>query len=166
MLWYPIAFMALLLPTVVCRFKAIYGSPVPLPVLLGCISLLSSMGTSNVLIYIFTRNLGGAPWFARRLLARQTDVEVFVERTTINEMRPAPRGDNNGRTQDKASHISSFSTQLHLDPIKTSPHHSDFSFEGDLYPDLEAKPEEGGEVCLPSPPSKVCTSSQAGASEI
>ena len=156
MLWYPIAYIALLLPTVVCRFKGIYGSPVPLPVILGCVSLLSSMGLSNVCIYIFTRNLGGTPWFARPLLARQTDVEVFVERTTVNETGPASRGDD-GRIRDRASHISSLSSQFQLDSIKTS-HQSAFSFGGDLYPDLEGKAKEV-EVGPRSPTKKVCTSS-------
>ena len=151
MLWYPIVYMALLIPTVVCRFKVVYGSPVPLPVILGCVSLLASMGLSNVCIYLFTRNLGGTPWFARPLLARQTDVEVFVERTTVNETLSAPRGDN-GRLQDGASHISSLSAQ-----IKISPHHSDISLGGDLYPDLGAKVKEVDlELGLPSPPTKVC----------
>ena len=152
MLWYPIAYMALLIPTAVCRFKGIYGSPVSLPVILGCVSLLSSMGLSNVCIYMFTRNLGGTPWFARPLLARQTDVEVFVERTTVNETGSAPRGDDGG-LHDGASHISSLSAQM-----KISPHHSDISLGGDLYPELEAKPKEV-ELGLRSPTTKVCTSS-------
>jgi len=161
MLWYPLVFIALLLPTVVCRFKGIYGSPVPLPVILGCISLLSAMGFSNVVIYLFTRNLGGTPWFARPLLRRQTDVEVFVERTTINESGSAPHGDN-GRIQDS---IRSLPTPLHLDAIRI-PRHSDFGLKGDLFPDIDekAKGVEMGEP--PSPTSKVCLFSQVGASEI
>jgi hypothetical protein len=154
MLWYPIVYMALLLPTVVCRFKGIYGTPVPLPVILGCISLLSAMGISNVLIYMFTRNLGGTPWFARPLLGRQADVEIFVERTTINEEPSAPLGDN-GRIQNS---IKSLPTPLHLDILSIPPHHPDFSLDGDLYPDIGAKVKEAGVDEPPSPTSKVCTS--------
>lgn len=156
MLWYPIVYMTVLLPTVVCRFKGIYGSPVPLPVILGCISLLSAMGISNVGIYLFTRNLGGTPWFARPLLSRQTDVEILVERTTINEAGSALRGDND-RVRDSTR---SLPTALHLDAIRIPPH-----FGEDLFPDIGAK-AKGDEVDeVPTPTSKVSTSSQVGASE-
>lgn len=163
MLWYPIAYIALLLPTVVCRFKGIYGSPVPLTVILGCISLLSAMGISNVCIYVFTRNLGGTPWFARPLLNKQTDVEILVERTTINEAGSAPRG-NNGRIQDG---ISSLPTPPDLDSIIISPYHPDFRHEGDLYPEMGVKAKEAEVDGLPqTPTSKVRMSSQARVSEI
>ncbi len=153
MLWYPIVFMALLLPTVVCRFKGIYGTPVPLPVILGCISLLSAMGISNVAIYLFTRNLGGTPWFARPLRCKQSDVEILVERTTINEAASAPLGDN-GRIRDS---IGSLPTALHLDAIKIPPHLGE-----DLYPDVGTKAKEAEAHEPPSPTSKVRTSSRVG----
>ena len=156
MLWYPIVFMALLLPTVVCRFKGIYGTPVPLPVILGCISLLSAMGISNVGIYIFTRNLGGTPWFARPLLCKQSDVEILVERTTINEAASTPSGDN-GRTRDS---IRSLPTALHLNTIRIPPHLGE-----DLYPDVGAKAKEAEAHEPPSPTSKVRMSSQVGTPE-
>jgi hypothetical protein len=159
MLWYPIAYIALLLPTVVCRFKGIYGSPVPLPVILGCISLLSAMGVSNVCIYIFTRNLGGTPWFAKPLLSRQSDVEIHVERTTVNEAGSAPRGD---RIYDNTG---SLPTPLDLEVMRIPSYHPDFRLEGDLFHDIGAKTKEAGDE-LPLPTSKVRTSSQVEASEI
>ena len=156
MLWYPIIYMVVLLPTVVCRFKGIYGSPVPLPVILGCISLLSAMGISNVAIYLFTRNLGGVPWFARPLLNRQTDVEIFVERSTINEAGFASRGDNS-RVRDSTR---SLTTALHLDAIRIPP-----PLGEDLFPDIGAKAKEDEVDEIPTPTSKVSTSSQVGASK-
>jgi len=140
MLWYPITYMALILPTVVCRFKGIYGSPVTLPVIVGCVSLFTAMGLTNVLIYVFTRNLGGTPWFARPLLNKQADVEIHIERTTFNEVGSGS-GDN-GRIQDNIEN------------------HPDIRLGGDLYPDIGVK---GKEVVdgLPSPSSKVRTSSQS-----
>ena len=161
MLWYPTVYNVVLLPTVVCRFKGISGPPIPLPVILGCISLLASMGFSNVCIYVFTRNLGGAPWLASSSLAKQ-EVEIFVERTTVNEAGPASGGDNGGR-QERANH-SNLST---LGAIKFSRHDSGFCSGGDVDSDVGAKAKGVEEEELPpSPTSKVCMSSQVTASEI
>jgi len=119
------------------------------------------MGFSNVCIYFFTRNLGGTSWFASPLRAKQTDMEVYVERT-INQTGPAHRGDN-GRIQVTARHISA---QLNLDTLRIPAQSSDISLGAGLYPDLEAK-AMGVEVDEPPTPiSKVCTSSQRVASEI
>lgn len=156
-LWYPIAYMAVLLPTVVCRFKAIHGTPVSLPVLLACVSLLSSMGLSNACIYVFTRNLGGEPWFARSLLTRKTDMEVFVERSTMNEMGPVSPS-HNGRMRDKASQI--------IDAMRIPPHHPDFRFGGDLYPEIESKANEVEVDEAPLTIPKVCPFSHVKISEI
>ena len=160
MLWYPMVYMIVVLPVLVCRFIDIKDPIVPLPILLGCITLLFCMGISNVCIYCFTRNLGGTPWFARRLLANQDNMEIFVERTTINETGSAP-GRDSSRIQDRASHIRSLSDPWHLDVVVISP--SSSSPGGNLYPDTGARAIviEKGE--LPSPSLKVCMSSQAEA---
>jgi hypothetical protein len=157
MLWYPMAYIVVLLPILTCRFMEINGPPVPLPVLLGCISLLFCMGISNVCIYFFTRNLSGAPWFARPL-TKPDDMEIFVERTTVNEAGLIPGG---GRIQDRAR---SLSIPWHLDAIRISPHRSSFSPEGNLSPDTEAS-AKGVKEKAPSSEIKVCISSQGEAPE-
>ena len=159
MLWYPMVYNIVVLPVLICRFIQLGGHTIPLPALLACITLLFCMGISNVCIYCFTRNLGGRPWFARPLLANQENMEIFVERTTINEVGPAPGGDN-GRIRDKAGHIESNTTLWHPDVVVISPEYESSSPEGTIYPDMGARPRvvEQGESRSPTP-TKVCTSS-------
>jgi hypothetical protein len=159
MLWYPIVYLALLLPTAICRFRGLSGSSVPLPVILGSVSLLSSMGFSNACIYFFTRNLGGTLWFSKALVFKQPDMEILVERTTLNEAVPTPRVDS-VRVQDRTSQLRRISIPWHIDPTIISPHRS----SGDLYPDIELK-TEGVEDGPPSHQHKVCTHPQVEASE-
>ena len=160
MLWYPVVYNLVVLPVLICRFIQLDGSTISLPVLLACITLLFCMGISNAVIYCFTRNLGGRPWFARPLLANQDNVEIFVERTTVNEVGPAP-GDDNGRTRDRASRIKTTSTPWDMDVVVISPHYSGSTPGGTFYPDGGMKPiiVEQGES-QSTTPTTVCTSSQ------
>jgi len=160
MLWYPMVYNIVLLPVLICRFIQLNGQSISLPILLACITLLFCMGISNVCIYCFTRNLGGRPWFARPLLANQENMEILVERTTINEVGQAPGGDND-RIQDRASHIKNSGSEWHLDVVVISPQYESSS-PGTFYPDIGVRPRvaEQGESPSPSPtPTKVCTPS-------
>jgi hypothetical protein len=166
MLWYPIAYIVLLLPTAVCRFRAISGLPVPFPVLMGCILLLSCMGTSNVCIYFFTRNLSGIPWSARPLPARQEDGEIFVEWAMVSEAGRAP-GRDDGPIQHGANHRKGLSATLwHLDVARISSSRSSSCLGGDIDPEDIGARARVEEEELPLPTSNVCTSSHEGASGI
>jgi hypothetical protein len=156
MLWYPLAYNIALLPVLICRFVQLNGRRIPLSILLGCITLLFCMGISNACIYFFTRNLGGRPWFARPLLAGRDNMEIFVERTTVNEMGPAP-GSDNGRTRDRASHIKGHPTPWHSDVVVISSHRSSSSSGGAFYPGRGARAIIIEQEKPPSPtPTKVC----------
>lgn len=161
MLWYPIVYNIVVLPVLICRFIQLNGRRIPLPPLLACITLLFCMGISNVCIYCFTRNLGGKPWFARPLLPTQDNMEIFVERTTVNEVGPAPGG-GSLRIQDRATHIRS---HPHLDVIVISPHHSSSSGKS-VYPGRRARAQVVEQKESPSPtPTKVCMFSRIEAPE-
>ena len=155
MLWYPLAYNITLLPILTCRFIQLDGRTVSLPILLACITLLFSMGLTNVCIYFFTRNLGGRPWYARPLLANRDNMEIFVEQTTVNEVEPAS-GDENDRIRDRASHIkdnytpwNSGSGMVVISPHYPSPSSGEAFFPGD---GARAKQEE----LQSPPPTKVC----------
>jgi len=153
MLWYPLAYNITLLPVLICRFIQLGGQRIPLPVLLGCITLLFCMGISNVVIYLFTRNLGGRAWFAGPLLANRDNMEIFVERTTINELGPVP---DKGRIRDRASHIKGHSTPWHSDVVVISP-----SSTGTFDSSRGARATKVEQEVPPSPtPTKVCIFSQ------
>jgi hypothetical protein len=162
MLWYPIAYVALLLPTAICRFIGLGGIRVPLPVLLWAICMINFLGFSDACIYFFTRNLGGTARFSRPSAFKQSNMEIHVERTTVNGAGPAPRRDN-VKIQDRTGRIRTISIPMHLDATKSSPHHSSFSPEEDRYSDIGAKPgvEDDGPPFSP----KVCRSSQVGTSQ-
>jgi hypothetical protein len=154
MLWYPLAYNSTLLPILICRFIQLKGHTIPSSVLLACTTLLFCMGISNVCIYFFTRNLGGKPWFARPLLANQDNMEIFVERTTINEGGPTPGGDN-GR--DGASHCKDHSNLWSPDVVIIAPHCSTPSSGGTFFPDRGARAILVKQEELPSTtPTKVC----------
>jgi len=156
MLWYPLAYNITLLPILICRFIQLNGTTISLSVILACITLLFCMGISNVCIYFFTRNLGGRPWFTRPLLANRDNMEIFVERTTINEVGLTPGGDN-GRIRDRTTHFKGYSSPWNSDVITISPHYSSPSSGVTFLPDrgtrdIIVKQEES-----PSPtPTKVC----------
>lgn len=157
MLWYPLAYNITLLPVLICRFIQLNGQTISLPILLASITLLFSMGISNVCIYFFTRNLGGKPWYARQLLANRDNMEIYVERTTVNEVGPVPGGDN-GRIRDSASHIKSHSSPWNSDVVVISPHYSSPPSEGTFFPGDGAKAIIVKQEELRSPtPTKVCT---------
>ena len=159
MLWYPMVYNIIVLPVLICRFIQLGGHTISLPILLACITLLFCMGISNVCIYCFTRNLGGTPWFARPLLGNQDNMEIFVERTTVNEVGPAPGGDN-GRIRDRTSHIANNTTPWHLGVVVISREDENSSPEGTFYPDKQARPRVVEQGESPSPtPTKVCPSS-------
>lgn len=159
MLWYPLAYNITLLPILICRFIQLDGQTVPLPVLLACITLLFCMGLSNVCIYFFTRNLGGRPWYARPLLANRDNMEIFVERTTVNEVELASGGDN-GRIRDRASHIKGNHASWNSDVEAISPHYPSPTSGETFFPRDGAKAIIVKQEDLQSPPStKVCACS-------
>ena len=151
MLWYPLAYNVTLLPILTCRFIQLGGQTVSLPVLLACITLLFAMGLSNVCIYFFTRNLGGRPWYARPLLANRDNMEIFVERTTVNEVEP-----DNGRIRDRASHIKGNYTPWNSDVVVISPHYPSPSSGETFFPQDGARIVVRQEELPSPPPTKVC----------
>lgn len=156
MLWYPLAYNITLLPILICRFIQLNGQTIDLSIILACITLLFCMGISNVCIYIFTRNLGGKPRFARPLLSNRDNMEIFVERTTVNEVGPSS-GSDNGRIRDRVSHTKGHSTPWGSDVVIISPQTSSPSSGVTFFPDRGPKAIIVKQEELSSPaPTKVC----------